>query len=147
MARRPKIDLPKSPDTAEGAKDALHDEVRHLLGGFDELARRMGVAPYVVAGRWLAPAYHSAAVLMLRDAGHHHIGIADLVRVHAALADEQEDEAADRAETRRAAAADLRGETAEREWIAKNGAAAAWWELRPENRLDTETGPRCEVAA
>jgi Meiotically up-regulated gene 113 len=125
-------------DTPRGRRRALHHDIIHALGGADMIARRIGVAPWVVVlADGISPWFLSAVALMMRDAGYRHVTGALLLELKNAeheQAENERQEARDRVAARDAADADSRTAHAESLWILKNGVGAAWWELRPENR-------------
>jgi hypothetical protein len=131
------------PETAYGRRRALHDEVRHCVGGFDAIARRIGVAPWIVAD-WdgLDSGYFSAAVLVMRDQGHDHITIDMLWTADEDVEREEEARAREATDTENERLHE-RHESCEKEWIKKHGAAGAWWELYQGNQ-PTEPQPVAE---
>lgn len=118
-----------------GKQRTLHEDILRSLGGVEAIARRLGVAPSMaVTSYGIQPNYYSAIALMMRDAGYRHITVHDLL---ATLHEREEREQKEKFERDTAHFEewwDNLHARAESEWIRKNGAGAAWWELRPENR-------------
>lgn len=129
---------PTPPDTPWGWERSLHAEILIAIGGAETLARRMRLPPWEVSPHNIAQKYWSATVLLLNDAGRHDITLDTLFEARRLVEEESRKITDERALAERKRLSDFDAKR-ERDWIAKHGAAAAWWPLQ-------DTG-EAEVAA
>jgi T5orf172 domain len=113
-------------DTAWGRRCAIHQDALAIIGGVDALARRLGLPPWKVESGFLIDRHcYSAAVLMVRDAGHYHITVEKLLEL------DREDAEQSAANSLRVQAAQKTKYHADREaiWLNKHSRDEAWWPL------------------
>ena len=115
----------EQPQTAWGREVEVHVDIIESAGGRDTLARRLGCAPWdAMSWRPTIFAKHfSAAALIAREAGLPLVTVDLLLKLH----DEVARETAANAERRQKTEARAMTLRAERAWVKKNGAHAAWW--------------------
>ncbi len=113
-------------DTPHGRRQRMSAEILELLGGATALAKRLGIPPWHVNGWSGMPSdQRSAIALLCRDVGRYDITVAVLKK----LDDEYSDELAQKRD-RDAAALRLKHDRwSQTEWLKKNPAANAWWDM------------------
>lgn len=116
------------PDNAYGHERCLHHEILTAIGGADALGRRMRQPPWEVVPGLINQRYWSATVMMLIEVGRLDITLDILFEAQAArlAANQSIAEHNAKIEIARRAEQLIRRE---RDWIAKNGPTAAWWQI------------------
>lgn len=122
------------PDTSRSYEEEMHRDALMIVGGIDEMARRCGVAPWVVCpyGR-VEPGWWGALVLLIAEQGIREITYEKLLDARKASDDDyaawQAKQAAQRIEERRLW--DIRQEA---RWIKEHPGSNPWWPIDEANK-------------
>lgn len=115
------------PKSASQYEIDLHREIRDILGGAGEIARRCGAAPWLVQD-WgpLESRWWAASIIMLAERGRPDITYQMFSEARAAADDEKA--AIGRREAIKA------GIEREAAWLKRHPHVSPWWPVMPENR-------------
>lgn len=109
----------------------LHEEIVSELGGVNAVAKRIGVAPWVLCNHvHIDPKYFSAVALLMRDAGHMHVTVDLLLEIEAACNAEMMRSEAEMIANKDAGIKKFRDERfagLQSAWIDTHGRETAWW--------------------